>query len=58
MAAVHKKKSDNPMRSLAIEKLVINICVGESGDRLTRAARVLDQLTGQDGVYGKGTCNS
>ena len=46
-------KKENPMRALNIEKLVINICVGESGDRLVRAAKVLDQLTGQDGVFGK-----
>eukprot|EP01123_Difflugia_compressa_P008606 TRINITY_DN260_c0_g1_i4.p1 TRINITY_DN260_c0_g1~~TRINITY_DN260_c0_g1_i4.p1 ORF type:complete len:183 (-),score=33.99 TRINITY_DN260_c0_g1_i4:102-650(-) len=47
------KKSENPMRQLRIEKLVINICVGESGDKLIRAGKVLDQLTDQKGVHGK-----
>lgn len=43
------------MRKIQVEKVIVNICVGESGDRLARAAKVLEQLTGQTPVYSKGT---
>ena len=55
MATEGKKESTkvNPMKRLKIAKLCVNICVGTSGDRLTRAAKVLEQLTGQSPVTSK-----
>ena len=34
------------MKEIKIEKLVIILCVGESGDKLTKAAKVIEDLTG------------
>lgn len=41
------------MRDIKIDKVVINICTGESGDRLTKASKVLTDLTEQKPVEGR-----
>ena len=44
MGVEGKDKTKNVMRDLKIRKLCLNICVGESGDRLTRAGKVINGL--------------
>lgn len=44
---------ENPMRAIRIEKLVLNCCIGGEGDQLTKAAKVLQQLTGQEPAFSK-----
>jgi len=46
MVVAQKDKSDNPMRKIVVDKLVINCCVGEGGDKLTKAIKVLRDLSG------------
>lgn len=38
------------MRDLYVEKVVVNIGVGEAGERLVKAQRVLEMVTGQKSV--------
>lgn len=37
----------NPMREIKIEKVTLNIGVGEGGDKLAKAERVLESITGR-----------
>jgi large subunit ribosomal protein L11e len=41
------------MREVRVEKLILNLCTGESGDKLTKAAKVLEDLTDQKPVESK-----
>ncbi|MEM1578868.1 MAG: 50S ribosomal protein L5 [Archaeoglobaceae archaeon] len=41
------KAKENPMREILLEKVVINMGVGESGERLQRAMKMLENLVNQ-----------
>ena len=45
-------KTTNPLRQISIDKVVINIGVGEAGDKLIRAEKVIDLLTYQSVCKG------
>ena len=47
------KKQDNVMRNIKVDKLILNLCTGESGDKLTKAAKVLTDLSEQTPVESK-----
>ncbi len=40
-----EEKMKNPMRDIVIDKVVINMGVGEAGEKLRRAQKVIDLLT-------------
>ena len=46
-------KQDNKMRNIQVDKLILNLCTGESGDKLTKAAKVLEDLSDQKPVESK-----
>jgi large subunit ribosomal protein L5 len=43
----------NPMRKPRIAKVTVNISIGYSGERLMKAAKLLEELTGQKPVFRK-----
>ena len=44
---------ENPMRRIKVGKVVVNMAVGASGERLMKAAQVLEKLTGQRPSFRK-----
>ena len=50
---VKQSKMDNVMRQIEIDKVVVNCCVGEAGDKLSKAVKVLKDLSGQEPCTNK-----
>ncbi|KYH41143.1 MAG: 50S ribosomal protein L5, large subunit ribosomal protein L5 [Candidatus Bathyarchaeota archaeon B26-2] len=45
--AIKKMWEENPMLRPKIEKVVVNVSVGKSGEPLEKASKILEELTGQ-----------
>jgi len=45
------KWQENPMLKPKIEKVVVNCCVGKSGEPLEKAMKIIEELTGQKPCY-------
>lgn len=43
-------KGTNPMRKVKLEKVTVNMGVGEAGDKLERSLKVMEQITGRKPV--------
>lgn len=50
--------SENPMRSIRVEKIVINIGVGKSGEPLERGKTVLSSITGVKKIWERKAKNT
>lgn len=51
MSEVQETEKINPMRRIKLDKVTVNIGVGESGERLQKAYQLLNELTGVKPVY-------
>jgi len=51
MVQVPCLETGHPMRRVYIGKVIVHIAVGESGERLSKAAEVLRMLTGQEPTF-------
>ena len=49
-----EEAKSNPMRTVKIDKVVLNIGVGESGEKLRKATKILEMLTTQKPVITLG----
>ena len=49
---------ENPMKSIRVEKIVINIGVGKSGEQLEKAKTVLSSITGVKKIWERKAKNT